>query len=230
MKILFVAATCFELKLFLENLEEIEGENSPVSHYRWHDLEIDLIVTGVGLSFTTYHLTRLLQKEEYDLVINAGIAGSFYDELSIGTVVNITSEQFGDLGIEEPGGFKTLFQAGFLKEDQFPFQGGKLLNPHFNESIELPNVNGLSVNVSHGCDETIDKLKINFDADVESMEGAAVFYVCLMEDVPFLEIRAISNFVESRDTTKWDIPTALENLTDELLKILRNFATVPQIS
>ena len=62
------------------------------------------------------------------------------------------------------------------------------------------------------------------------MECAAVFYVCLHEKVPFLEIRAISNYVESRDTTKCDIPLAIENLTDELFRFLRKFAKIKQLS
>ena len=91
MKILFVAATSFELHQFVENLDKIDGEGSMVSSYRWHDLDIDVIITGLGMVFTTYNLTRVLRERKYDLVINAGIAGSFSDELSIGTVVNVTS-------------------------------------------------------------------------------------------------------------------------------------------
>jgi futalosine hydrolase len=70
----------------------------------------------------------------------------------------------------------------------------------------------------------------DFDPDIESMEGAAIFYVCLLEKVPFLEIRGISNYVDIRDTDKWDIPTAIENLTNELFRFLRKFATIKQIS
>jgi futalosine hydrolase len=44
------------------------------------------------------------------------------------------------------------------------------------------------------------------------MEGAAVFYVCLNENIPVLQIRSISNYVEDRDTTKWDIPLAIKQL------------------
>jgi len=51
-----------------------------------------------------------------------------------------------------------------------------------------------------------------------------------MEKVPFLEIRAISNYVDIRNTEKWDIPTAVENLTNELFRFLRKFAIVKQIS
>lgn len=230
MKILFVAATDFELHHFIDNLEKIDGELSLVSSYKWHDLQIDLVITGLGMVFTTYNLTKVLREKEYDLVVNAGIAGSFSDELSIGTVVNVTSEQFSDLGIEEPDTFKTLFEVGFLEKDQFPFKDGKLLNTNNNGVFDLPEVNGISGSVSHGCPNSISKIVKDFSPDVESMEGAAVFYVCLQEKIPFLEIRAISNIVESRDTTKWDIPTALDNLTDELFKILRTFAKIEQLS
>jgi futalosine hydrolase len=105
-----------------------------------------------------------------------------------------------------------------------------MLNPNHYKELELASVDGLTGNISHGAPESIARISSGFDPDVESMEGAAVFYVCLHEKVPFLEIRAISNFVESRDTTKWDIPLAIENLTDELYRFLRKFAKIKQLS
>jgi futalosine hydrolase len=79
MKILFVAATDFELHQFVENLEKVEGGNPLVTSYKWHDLNIDLLTTGLGMVFTTYSLTKILDGQKYDLVINAGIAGSYID-------------------------------------------------------------------------------------------------------------------------------------------------------
>ncbi len=230
MRILFVGATCFELYQFFENLVEIEGEGKNIFHYKWYDLEIDLLIPGVGMTFTAYHLTRTLYTTRYDLVINAGIAGSFRDELSIGTVVNVASEQISDLGVEEGNSVVSLFDAGFMETNQFPFENGKLLNPNHFKELELASVDGVTSNISHGNPESIAKITRDFDADIESMEGAAIFYVCLHEKVPFLEIRAISNYVESRDTTKWDIPLAIENLTDELFRFLRKFAKIKQLS
>lgn len=230
MRILFVGATCFELYQFFENLVEIEGEGKNIFRYKWYDLEIDLLIPGVGMTFTAYHLTRALYTTKYDLVINAGIAGTFRDELSIGTVVNVKSEQICDLGIEEINGVVSLFDAGFMECDQFPFKNGRMVNPNHFKELELASVNGVTGNISHGTTESITKISVNFDPDVESMEGAAVFYVCMHEKVPFLEIRAISNYVESRDTTKWDIPLAIENLTDELFRFLRKFAKIKQLS
>jgi futalosine hydrolase len=230
MKILFVSATCFELYQFFENLQQEKGNKGPIFHYKWYDIEIDLIVTGLGMTFTTYFLTRALSLNKYDLVINAGIAGSFRDEISIGTVVNVKTEQFCEFGIEEPDRIKTVFEAGFVDPNEFPFTDGKLVNPHQFDGIDLPVVSGVTGNISHGDPKTIDKIKREFDPDIESMEVAAVFYVCLFEKIPFLEIRAISNYVELRDTEKWDIPGTLENLTDELFRFLRQYATVKQLS
>lgn len=230
MRILFVGATCFELYQFFENLKQIESDSKFVFRYQWYDLEIDLIISGVGMTFTTYYLTRALTHNKYDLVINAGIAGSFHDELSIGSVVNVCCEQICDLGIEQPDRFISLFDAGFMEPDEFPFKEGKLYNPHKFSEMDLPSVSAVSGNISHGNPESIAKIVKDFNPDIESMEGGALFYVCLQEKVPFLEIRAISNYVELRDTSKWDIPLAIENLTDELFRFLRKFAKIKQIS
>jgi len=230
MRILFVGATCFELYQFFENLKQGPNNKGPVFHYTWHNLDIDLILTGLGATFTTYFLTKALSHTNYDLVINAGIAGSFRDEISIGMVVNVKSEQFCDFGIEEADRIKTVFEAGFVEPDDFPFHNGILVNPNWYENLELPAVHGVTGNISHGAAGSIERIVRDFNPDIESMEGAAIFYVCLYEKVPFIEIRAISNYVDIRDTDKWDIPTAIENLADELFRFLRKFATVKQLS
>ena len=60
---------------------------------------------------------------------------------------------------------------------------------------------------------------LQFNADIETMEGAALHYVCLQEDIPFIQIRTISNFVGERDKTKWKLKDAIENLNIELDKL-----------
>ena len=51
----------------------------------------------------------------------------------------------------------------------------------------------------------------------ESMEGAALHYVCLMEQVPFAQVRCISNYIEPRNRKAWDIPIAVGNLNEWLV-------------
>jgi len=59
-----------------------------------------------------------------------------------------------------------------------------------------------------------------FDADIESMEGAALHYVCLQENIPFLQVRSVSNYVGERDKTKWKMKEAIHNLNTELSKLI----------
>ena len=53
-----------------------------------------------------------------------------------------------------------------------------------------------------------DELHRRFGALCESMEGAAAAHVCALHDVPFLEVRGVSNLVEDRNRTTWKIAEA----------------------
>ena len=52
------------------------------------------------------------------------------------------------------------------------------------------------------------------------MEGAAFFAGCKRLD-NFTQIRAVSNYVEKRDKSKWNISLAIENLNKTLQKTLQ---------
>lgn len=209
MKILIVSAT--EKEIF-PTLNKIKSFNHD-------DLGVDILVTGIGAVFTTYLLTRKLSEKEYDLVINAGIAGSFNLDLNIGDTVYVQSDQFADLGFEDKDEFYTVFEKGFIDKDQFPFKNALLENP-YEFDFNLKKVSAITVNTTHGNKKNIDLFKGKFNADIETMEGAAFFYVCLNEGVKFFQIRTISNYVEERNEAKWNIPLAIKNLNEQLLKII----------
>jgi len=65
----------------------------------------------------------------------------------------------------------------------------------------------------HGNNSSIQETFVKFHPDIETMEGAAFFYVCAMERVPCLQLRAISNRVERRNRGAWKIDLALANLS-----------------
>jgi futalosine hydrolase len=163
-------------------------------------------------------LTSLLSKEKYDLIINPGIAGSYNDNIKIGDVVYVATEQFGDVGVDDNGGFRTLFEMGYTDLGNAPFTNGKLCNPvsnlKYKSLVNLPKVNGLTVNLVSGNEGDIEKKISKFSADIESMEGAGIFYVCLLQNVPFIEIRAISNKVEPRNVKNWNVPLAIMKLSE----------------
>jgi futalosine hydrolase len=59
-----------------------------------------------------------------------------------------------------------------------------------------------------------------YHPDIETMEGAAFFYICSRENIPFLAVRAVSNRVEPRNKEKWNIPLAISNLSLKLKEVL----------
>ena len=133
-------------------------------------------------------------------------------------------DAFGDLGMEEKGTFTTVFDAGFAGKNHFPFTDGWLINPHslLNNSA-LPVVKSVTINKVSDSNIQKEQLIKTFSPQTETMEGAALHYVCLQQQIPFLQIRSISNEVGERDKSKWQIKQAVENLNTELIKLLNTF-------
>ena len=52
------------------------------------------------------------------------------------------------------------------------------------------------------------------------MEGAAFHFVCLQQNIPFLQLRSISNKVGERNKTKWNLIEAIVNLNRELIDLV----------
>jgi futalosine hydrolase len=84
----------------------------------------------------------------------------------------------------------------------------------------LKLVKGISVNQVTVAPAAINRYKAQFGPVTESMEGAALHYVCLMENIPFLQIRGISNYIGERDKKKWKMDMAITNLNRELIRLL----------
>jgi futalosine hydrolase len=220
MNVLIVSATPFEIAPLENYLREHANAISEGS-FKIENTNLRLFVTGVGIPLTSFSLGNLLASQVFDLVVNAGVAGAFNRNLKIGDVVNVVSERFADLGVEEAdGSYTDVHELGLIDANQAPFQSGELRNPSSSEFPFLPACKGLTVNKVHGCQASIDAISRKYQADVESMEGAAVFLVCLLAGVPFLEIRAISNYVEPRNRAGWNLPLAIENLNKVLLELL----------
>ncbi len=209
MKILIVAATELEIKPFLNELDSFQDKP-------------DVLITGVGTPFVVYHLLKKLQEQSYDLVINAGIAGAFNESLQIGELLRVEHDEFADLGIESKNGIVTCFEAGFANPNEFPFTKGRLV-PSKTETVfdDLRKASAITVNLAHGTKANCDLFKNKYKADLESMEGAAVFYTCMNEDVSCIQIRAVSNYVKEKEEAQWNISLAVENLNSYLVRKLR---------
>jgi futalosine hydrolase len=81
-------------------------------------------------------------------------------------------------------------------------------------------VTGVTVNTVHGNERSIAAVVQRFGPDVETMEGAAFMYACLIHGVQFAQVRAVSNFVEKRSRSAWRIPEAIASLAAVVIRVL----------
>lgn len=206
MKILLVTATKEELGGF-DSIKKLQST--------FPDLEF--LITGIGMVKATYSLISAIHHKKPDFILHTGICGSFNKSFPIGKVLNVLSEEFADIGYDDNGKFIPM-----IEKDE-AFVNGKLLNSiDWGIKFKLPSVKGITVNTVNGEKSAIDKVIQQFHPDIESMEGAVIAYICLKQNIPFAEIRAVSNFVEPRNINNWNIPLAIKNLTTITPEILHN--------
>ena len=232
MNFLLVSATFFEIRPLLVHLPLVEKKSDHLSTYRFKEMIIDVLIPGVGMVQTAYFLGYQLAQKHYDLAINAGIAGTFNKSLPLGSVVNVVEDCVPELGAEDGNDFLSVFELGLTDPDTHPYQGGRLINNMLDPAIfsqtdvvmKLPRVTGITSNTVRGNAGSISRIQRISVADIESMEGAAFFFACLSERVPCLQIRAISNYVEERDKSRWNLDLALKNLNRVLTEIARDLS------
>jgi len=150
-----------------------------------------------------------------DLAIQIGIAGTFDQTLNVGSVVQVREDSFADLGAQDAdGSFIPLSQ---LVNQETPF-GVDIIRPVYRMIIdEIPEVKAITVNKVHGYLPDILQLRDNPQPpDIETMEGAAFFASCMSFNVTCCQLRSISNLVEPRNRSAWDLPLALINLHKSL--------------
>jgi len=216
MHLTIVAATLFEIEPTRQFIAQ-HFHSAGQLNFTKGDNTIQILITGVGATATAFALGQYLSQVKTNLMINAGIAGTFSNKHKIGDVLFIEKDRFGDLGVEEANGdFTDVFELEMPAPNKPPYQEGWLINPAAAEQQFLPNASAITVQKVHGTTDSITKVRQKYSADLESMEGAAVHYAALMTGTPFFQVRSISNLVEPRNKENWDIGTAIIALNNVL--------------
>ncbi|MES2428750.1 MAG: futalosine hydrolase [Bacteroidota bacterium] len=219
MRILIVAATQPEVQPLMDSLgmqKSDEDENLFVTRHT-SVANCSVLVTGAGMVPTAFALGRHLPHNVYNLVINLGIAGSFDRNIKLGDVLEITKDTFAELGAENDTQFISIEQLGF---------GAGIFNPtssisYFAKKIAPAKATAITVNTVHGNTGSITTIVDRLNPQLESMEGAAFFYVCRELKVPCVQIRAVSNYVEKRNRDNWQIGLAVKNLNTFALELIK---------
>ena len=211
MNCLLTAATTKEISPFLDYYRN--SRNKP---------DVDILITGIGLTATTYAVAKQISLKKPDLIIQAGIAGCFDKNISLGSVVVVKQDTIADLSVMENKQLKTMFDLKLTSFNQFPFRKGWLVNPGKDliKQTKLKAVKAVSVNHITTSKQVIQFYKDKFQPVIESMEGAALHYVCLMEKIPFLQVRSVSNYIGERNKKNWNMKGSIVNLNKELIRLI----------
>lgn len=214
MKIGIVAATRFEIQPTIDFLYK--------HNFLFQSHHFEILITGIGAIAATYVLSNYACHQKPEFIMQAGIGGSFTKSFPPCQVVAIKEEVMGDVGVEENNDFRDIFDIGLLKPSESPFNDKRLANPYL-AAIELAGISlasGITVNEVTTRTQRIKQLMTKYNCEIESMEGAALHYVCLREKISFIQFRAVSNYVGERDKTKWKLKEAVENLNQKLIHII----------
>ncbi|MDP3048712.1 MAG: futalosine hydrolase [Thermodesulfovibrionales bacterium] len=238
-----ISATEKESRAILKTLRRIKGKSLalPVYQGKIGKTNIIHIISGIGKTNAAYAATLLIEKFSPSAVINFGIGGAYPSaNLRAGDIAIADKEIYGDEGLWLRDGFHKADEIGIplLKKgrkkyfNEFPLdkelikKATKIIPPHPPLAkggwgdLKIKSGTFVTVSTATGTGRRAREIEKRFDAICENMEGAAVAHVCAMYGIPMLEIRGISNIVEDRDRSKWDVKTAAENCQKTVLTFL----------
>ena len=221
--VIITAATPGELSLLVNALEG--KERFQIGHRDAYRGELEgrpviVAVTGIGKINTAIAITALLESSEPELLINTGCAGAYRrSDLVVGALAMATTEVLGDEGVLTQDGWHSLEligipvveRGGETYFNRFPLTRWALDKAaHVAETAGIPLRSGTFVTVStvSGTLERGEELSRRFNGICENMEGSAAAQVALLYGVDCLEIRGVSNIVEDRDLSRWNIQVA----------------------
>lgn len=196
---------------------------TPLEAARIRSSGVHVVLTGIGAVNTAHALTRqFVTHGTPSLVIQTGIGGAYVPAgVAVGSVVLASSETYGDLGVQTPEGWMPADEIGIplleataarpARFNHFPLDAN-LVASAGRAAGPLVAATGpfLTMSTVTGIRARGDELHARFGAICESMEGAAAAHVCALHEVPFLEVRGVSNLVEDRNRAAWKIADAAD--------------------
>jgi futalosine hydrolase len=167
---------------------------------------VTVLAGGAGSARSAAATARALALDPgYDAVLSVGIGGAFPGKAELGGLLLARRVVAADLGADSPDGFLTVDELGFGSST---LDGGRV--PGLDAVVGTI----LTVNTATGTDERAAELTARHPQAVgEAMEGYGVAASAALFDLPFAEVRAVSNFVGKRDRDAWELGLAFAALT-----------------
>ena len=154
-----------------------------------------LVKCGVGKVNAARVAQILIHNFDLEYIINVGTAGGLNENIEIGDIVIGEKLVQHDFDVTAAG-----HEKGYITDIGKYFYSDKELIKKAKTTIEKidEEFNGIIGTIATG-DIFVQDIKIKeeiikeFNADCTEMEGAAIAQICVLDKVPFLVIRAISD-------------------------------------
>ncbi len=166
----------------------------------------EVVICGVGMAECGAGVARCVRESAPDMVVLAGVAGSYTPTLQFGDTVTVAEECVADMG----------------RVESWTELDGERFTPLFTKHYSLSDLaEGLVVvcsNTVNGCGVPYARCA---EAEIENMEGAAFVATARALNLRCMEVRTISNQVGERFSRE-DVEQCAEVLADQLCQILNN--------
>lgn len=220
--LVITTATAKEMKAAFAFTNIPEVGQGDVVEFELNGRSFLLAVSGVGLVNAAMCAGALFGRTDVTGMVNLGIAGAYdVEEFPLGSSGYAWKEIWPEYGLLDEDGNVDPKAIGFAQGTvgNRPVWDQLKLNPVNDAArmdLHLPSDSGraASVTVSSvtGTPSRAGWLKTACSADLENMEGFAFAFGCMQRDLPFLELRAVSNLVGSRYEEDWDLKGAFREL------------------
>jgi futalosine hydrolase len=191
--------------------------------------DLGAVRLGVGKVAAAVSLSDRIARLRPPGVLLFGVAGAYPERhkkgasLRVGDVVVVERDSFGDEGVAVADGFLDVKSLGMPSHDlpaAGPFALDALRSRFAADWLGAPLVTATTVSSCSGVESLSQQIAQRTGADIETMEGAAVAYVCARHGLPLVHVRAVSNLCGERSRGGWDLGRAVMILHDAVTRLL----------
>ena len=208
-----------------------EREMHPLSRSLAPSAEYQTCVTGIGPLEAAISITRMLASLKGatpELVLLFGVGGAYPEGGScVLDLCLATHEIWADYGIRYDDRVEPFCDPALSTDTVFPLDNARI--ERSCATLARHGINSRSgvfvtVSCASGTGKRGRELYLRHRGICENMEGAAVARVLKDFGIPCVEVRCISNMVEDRDLSRWNLEGAVAKCASAAALLLDEFA------
>ena len=192
-----------------------------------HNKNMILVKSGIGKVNAALCTQILIDRFHVDCVINVGVAGAVYKQLSIGDIVisedavqhDMDTSVFGD-----PIGIIPRMKESYFKADKTLIDLAKKCSTTLTSKARVFTGRIASGDQFISTPQGKQKIWQTVQGYCAEMEGAAIAHACYVNHIPFVIIRSISDDAENKAHIAYEqfVKIAAENSSELLEKMFEN--------